>query len=86
MDGAAVELKDSVYDVLLGTGIVTSLNDDGSFVVSFGVRHVTYQPDGSMAGVKRLYWRDPVMYVPEKHESKKLSLIRETVAFLMAKM
>lgn len=86
MDGAEVKLKDSVYDVLLGTGIVTALNDDGSFVVAFGKRHATYQQDGTMAGVKRLYWRDPVLYVPEKHEGKKLSVIREMITLLMARL
>lgn len=86
MDGAIVELKDIVYDVLLGTGVVISLNDDASFVVAFGQRHVTYQEGGYMAGVKRLYWRNPIMYVPKKHEGVKQELIRDVVDLLRARI
>lgn len=86
MDGAAVELKDIVYDVLLGTGIVVSLNDDASFVVAFGKRHVTYQEGGYMAGVKRLYWRNPIMYTPKKFEGNKQELIKDVVELLRARL
>lgn len=82
MDGDKVELNDVVWDLLLGTGVVSALNADKSFVVRFGTRTATYQPEGMMGGVKRLFWNDPVLFVPRKHDGRKWTLIKETVNFL----
>lgn len=56
MDGALVELGDIVYDILLGAGAVASINHDGSFIVQFDTKRMTYQPGGVFMGVRRLYW------------------------------
>lgn len=82
MDGYTVELNDIVWDILLETGQVVTLNADGSFVVAFGDRLVTYQKGGYYAGVKRLYWRNPILMLPQKGESKKWNIIRGVLDYL----
>lgn len=79
MDGQKVVVGDTVHDILLGTGTVESVNDDGSFVVAINTRRMTYQRGGMFSGVRRLYWRSPVMLIPPKHTSQRWDIIRAVV-------
>ena len=82
MDGALVELGDIVYDILLGAGAVASINHDGSFIVQFDTKRMTYQPGGVFMGVRRLYWANPIVYLPKKDDGRKLSIIKTVIELL----
>ncbi|ETD72661.1 hypothetical protein V757_02925 [Pelistega indica] len=82
MDNYRVELEDTVYDIMLGTGRVVSLNEDGSFLVAFGTQRMTYQKGGYFAGVKRLFWADPVLLVPPKRATKKWEAIQRMISLM----
>ncbi|ETD67430.1 hypothetical protein V757_11435 [Pelistega indica] len=82
MDGSPILLNDLVWDLLLGTGKVVAINADGSFDVEFGTRQATYQAGGMLAGVKRLYWANPIQFVPPKQETKKWQIIKNVIELL----
>lgn len=68
MDGYPVSVGDSVYDLLLGGGHVSYV-DESQIQVSFGGgRTLTYSPSGHFGTVKRLYWTDPILEIPHKND------------------
>jgi hypothetical protein len=74
MDGDVINTGDKVYDVLFATGTVTAVVEGaGSFRVAFtdGRTH-TYTADGKRARVaaRTLYWKDPVVVVPQKSDAQ----------------
>lgn len=66
LNGESVAIGDVVYDVIQGYGTVldTTFNE---IAVRFhnGIR-ITFDPEGRYAGVRRLYWHDPVLIEPAK--------------------
>lgn len=70
LDGFVVVLGDLVWDVLLARhGTVTFVDGSGMFTVDFGAGKVlTFATGGTLAGVRRAYWRNPVLTLPEKND------------------
>lgn len=86
MDGVVIAVGDIVYDILLGAGTVAKLNRDGSYVVAFTGRQMTYQPGGMFMGLRRLYWGNPIVFIPKKGEERKMSIIKQTVELLVREL
>lgn len=80
IDGDAVTVGDMVFDVLLGVGQVRSTSSDGAFDVSFGRRTMRYATGGTASGVKRVYWRNPVLTIPRKGDAAEWELVRRLIA------
>lgn len=72
LDGFPVLVGDSVYDLLLQmAGNVSAVDGSGMFTVDFaGGRLLTYASGGSIAGVRRAYWLDPVLTLPQKNDQQ----------------
>lgn len=72
LDGFQVVLGDSVWDILLQKpGSVTFVDGSGFFTADFGAGKVlTYASGGRIAGVRRAYWRDPVLTLPRKGDQQ----------------
>lgn len=70
LDGFTVAVSDLIYDLLLQQmGSVTSVDGSGMFTVSFGPgKELTYATGGSIAGVRRAYWLNPVLTLPQKND------------------
>lgn len=83
LDGFPVLLGDLIWDILLGNnGVVTAVGG-GSFTVQFGTRSLTYTGNGNVAGVRRAYWRNPILTLPQKADSQ-WPLLQATVAAVRA--
>ena len=66
LDNQPVTIDDKVFYIIWGYGIVTSTMF-GSIQVRFGDnRAVKYESDGSLGGVRRLYWHNPVVIPPPR--------------------
>lgn len=72
LDGFVVELGDLVWDILLNRpGSVTFVDGSGMFTVDFGAGKVlTFASGGTLAGVRRAYWLNPVLTLPEKNDQQ----------------
>jgi hypothetical protein len=72
LDGFAVEVGDNVWDILLARfGTVTFVDGSGMFTLDFSAGKVlTYASGGGIAGVRRAYWRNPVLTLPEKNDQQ----------------
>lgn len=68
LDNYEVEQGDSVFDIILGVGTVLSVEPIRCRVGFEGSRDVVYSGNGALFGKKRLYWRDPIMFVPGKND------------------
>jgi hypothetical protein len=73
MDGYAVNIADTVYDVAYGEGVVVQLlGSSNKFIVTFeGInRSISYDMNGigPRPNKRTLYWHDPVLVVPAKPE------------------
>lgn len=69
LDGFDVLMGDLIFDLLLQSmGTVIALGA-ASYTVDFGNNRVlTYSQNGAVAGVKRAYWRNPLLTIPEKND------------------
>ena len=72
LDNETVSVRDVVFDMLQGAGVVQQLLSEGKFTVSFGVdntRVYTYSSLGVPVGrtQRTLYWHDPVIVAPPKN-------------------
>ena len=69
-DGSEIYVKDHVYDLVFGTGIVDRLlPEEGKLCVSFGANIRYYDLNGrSTFNAKTLYWRDPITVIPHKND------------------
>lgn len=65
LDGDLVQEGDTLFDVLLGHGRVSHIGEN-SCRVDFSGRFVNYYENGLFAGAKRLFWRDPVLFIPRR--------------------
>lgn len=81
LDGFVVLVGDLVWDLLLGRhGTVTFVDGSGMFTVDFGAGKVlTFASGGGIAGVRRAYWLNPVLTLPQKNDPQ-WSLLQNVVA------
>lgn len=72
LDGFPVLVGDSIYDLLLQmAGNVTAVDGSGMFTVSFGLsRTLTYATGGTVSGIRRAYWLNPVLTLPQKNDQQ----------------
>ena len=72
LDGQAIAIGDTVYDVAYGSGQVTELLVDDRFRVRFadGSYHV-YTPEGITHHFanKTVFWHNPIVAVPMKSDT-----------------
>lgn len=70
LDGFTVDLADTIWDILLQRfGTVIAIDGTGMFTVDFTAgRVLTYSSGGNLAGVRRAYWLNPVLTLPEKND------------------
>ena len=86
LDGEAVGVGDSVYDMVWGPGTVAQLHVSGNFVVRFaGTRTATFTSAGVNTRYpgRTLFWRDPIVAVPTKDEAR-WTLIHQLVSGVVA--
>jgi hypothetical protein len=83
LDGDEVRSGDVVWDVMLGAGHVEEAFPDGGFIVRYGQRNIRYSDGGKFGGSKRVYWFNPVIYLPRKNRYDAIELIREFIAVLV---
>lgn len=68
LDGEEVLVGDAVYDIARAqTGTVSEVDGAGCHV-SFGAVRSRYSNGGLFVGVRRLYWRDPILALPRKND------------------
>lgn len=72
LDGDKVAAGDSVYDVAMAeSGTVARVTTRGDIEVRFSRGRIArYGPNGMFAGVKRLYWHNPVIEIPRKNDRR----------------
>jgi hypothetical protein len=69
LDGFVVDIGNNLYDILLGQMGQVTVVSQTSITVDFGGNRVlTYVGNGQFAGRRRLYWRDPVLTLPQKND------------------
>ena len=70
MDGERPELNDAVHDILLGAGRVVAVHGDDGVTVAFDGTNSTmrYSPEGFFGSVRRLYWENPIVVIPQRRE------------------
>lgn len=66
LDGAEVNIGDSVYVVGMGQGQVTGVSSDGSFTVKIQRNSYTFMDGGFIGKVRKVYWHNPIFVVPPK--------------------
>lgn len=73
MDGSSVAVGDAVYDTIYSDGEVFEITLDNRIKVRFpDGREMTYTTAGVSVrfGARTLYWKDPVIAVPLKTDTK----------------
>jgi hypothetical protein len=83
LDGDDVRSGDAVWDVLLGAGHVEDAFPNGGFLVRFGNRMIRYSDGGYFGGARRVYWFNPVIYLPHKGRYDALELIDDLLDVLI---
>lgn len=63
LDGYEVKNGVRVYDLLNGYGEV-GLVSPSSYIVKFGPLKLTVLGNGLIAGKKRIFWDNPIIYTP----------------------
>lgn len=66
LNNEVVNIGDKVYDVAKGYGSVVSTQFNEIQVRFNDGQRITYDSVGKYAGVKRLYWHNPVVIEPTK--------------------
>jgi hypothetical protein len=71
LDGFVVEVGDTLYDLLLNQQGAVIMSASGQVTLDFGLgRILTYSGNGEFAGRRRLYWRNPILTLPEKDDTQ----------------
>jgi hypothetical protein len=83
LDGDDVQRGDAVWDVLLGAGHVEDAFPDGGFLVRYGQRSIRYSNGGYFGGARRVYWFNPVIYLPRKNRYQAVELVRDFLDLLI---
>lgn len=85
LDGDTIDLGDLMFDIVLQrTGAVILLTPQGGFELDYGAaRIIRYAPGGFLAGVRRVYWLQPILSVPQKNDPQ-WQLLQAVVATLRA--
>ena len=80
LDGFQIEVGNLLWDILLQQfGTVTQVIGDEA-IVDFGFGKVLhYGTGGTFSGVRRLYWLNPIITLPQKNDAQ-WSLINAVVA------
>lgn len=87
INGENVSVGDKVYDVTQGYGdVISTMYDNIQVHFKTGVR-ISFDSTGHYAGVRRLYWHNPVVIEPSKdnHLWQSLANIMSTVYNLLKK-
>jgi hypothetical protein len=72
MDNSDVIKDDLVYDFFIGAGVVEEVTPNLGFKVRFSpTSTMVYNFNGEYGGVKRLFWANPVLYIPRKGDTKR---------------
>lgn len=67
IDGYPVRVKDKVFVLSAGNGIVTKVATDGFYVkTSRGESH--YRTGGFLGNQRRVFWHNPVFMIPPKNK------------------
>lgn len=64
-----VSVGDKLYDIVYGYGEVTSLQYGDITVLFNKKQRIVFDHSGSLGGVRRLYWHNPVVVEPPKNSS-----------------
>lgn len=71
LDGDILEVGDTVFDIVSrSTAEVTAINDE-TFEVMIKGRNAIIKQNGYIGTVRRIYWHDPVIFVPGKDDLNK---------------
>jgi len=83
LDEDRVYQGDSVWDMFLGAGQVEDVTPDGGFSVRFGARRtMRYTRNGYFSGVKRVYWFNPIVFVPRKGQFQRLAFVQAMITVM----
>lgn len=66
IDGYQVNVKDRVFVVGMGEGVVTAVHRDGGFVVKLPHGTVNVSNGGYIGKTRKIYWHDPIFITPPK--------------------
>lgn len=67
IDGYPVRVKDNVFVLGVGNGIVTKVSNDG-FYVKTGRGESHYRTGGFVGNQRRVFWHNPVFMLPPKNK------------------
>lgn len=80
LDGTELNLRDRVYDLTNGYGEVTDITVDFFTVVFTNRRRLTFDDGGTIRGIRRVFWHDPLILAPPKDAAEWQHLIRIVVS------
>lgn len=79
LDDAELKLNDRVYDLTNGYGKVSDVSDTGFTVLFLNRRRISFEVGGTLQGVRRVFWHNPLVVAPPKDEAQWQHLIRVVV-------
>lgn len=80
LDDTELALSDRVYDLVNGYGDITDISNQGFTVTFYNRRRITFEVDGTIGGVRRVFWHDPLILAPPKDAAEWQHLIRLVVS------
>lgn len=66
LNNEVVSVNDTVYDVSNGSGTVTAVTEKTIEVLFANGRRITFNQHGSINGIRRLFWHNPIFLDPPK--------------------
>lgn len=80
LDDTELRLNDRVYDLTNGYGDVSDVSDSGFTVLFLNRRRISFEAGGTLRGVRRVFWHDPLILAPPKDAAEWQHLIRIVVS------
>lgn len=66
LDGEFIDIGDSVFDIINGSGSVIESNSSGITVRFGNNRKMTFTTGGEYNKTRRIFWHNPIILAPEK--------------------
>lgn len=66
LDGEFIDIGDSVFDIINGSGSVIESTSAGITVRFGNNRKMTFTPGGEYNKTRRIFWHNPIILAPEK--------------------
>jgi len=82
LDTSTLSVGDTLFDIVKRKTATVTQIFDSTFEVSIEGRTALVKRGGIIGGSKRLYWSDPVIFVPAKGDDEKLTKLLQIAEIL----